>query len=87
MKHINVRIAYLRELMKSGFIELHLCPTEYKVADILTKALGIVKYTMLREILMKGHGGVEPCFENLSDAITAVVFDLFDLDISEHENN
>ncbi len=64
VRHINVRIAYLHELIVSNFIELHFVPTGHNVADLLTKALGIERFEFLRYILMKGHGGVEPNFEH-----------------------
>ena len=60
VRHINVRVAYLHELLLSGFIELHFVPTGYNVADLLTKALGADKFELLRSILMRGHNGIEP---------------------------
>ena len=65
VRHINVRIAYIHELIVSGFIELHFVPTNMNVADVLTKALGADKFELLRNILMKGHGGVEPNWDQL----------------------
>ncbi len=64
VRHINVRIAYIHELIVSGFIELHFVPTAMNVADLLTKALGVEKFQLFRHILMKGHGGVEPNWDN-----------------------
>jgi hypothetical protein len=74
LKHINVRINYLREMIMTGSIELHFVPTNFNVADILTKALPPDQFEFLREILMHGHNGKEPNFEsdNLHFALTAL---------------
>lgn len=76
VKHINVRISYLRELIVNGFMQLHFVPTNYNVADILTKALAPDQFEFLRNILMCGHGGKEPCFVdgNVHMALTTVTF-------------
>ncbi len=76
VKHINVRIAYIRELIMSGMIELHFVPTEFNVADILTKPLSIKQFLKLRDILMRGHGGVMPSWEELHSAITALYLEV-----------
>jgi hypothetical protein len=74
LKHINVRINYLREMIMTGSIELHFVPTNFNVADILTKALPPDQFEFLRDILMHGHNGKEPNFEsdNLHFALTAL---------------
>jgi hypothetical protein len=60
VKHINMRIHAIRELIETGIFAIHFVPTKYNVADILTKALPVAQFTALRDILMLGHGGVEP---------------------------
>jgi hypothetical protein len=60
MKHINMRLAYLRELINNGVIVLYFVGTADNVADILTKPLGRAQFEKLRKILMEGHGGVLP---------------------------
>ena len=76
LRHINTFLAYLRELIIEGFIELHFVPTDMNVADILTKFLGRELYERHREKLMKGHGGVMPTFDgqNVHVAVTACMF-------------
>jgi hypothetical protein len=60
VKHINVRIQSIRELIIAGIFAIHFVPTKYNVADILTKALPVGPFELLRGILMLGHGGAEP---------------------------
>jgi hypothetical protein len=71
VKHINMRINFIREMIFAGFITIHFVPTEHNVADIMTKPLPIDQFKRLRHILMQGHGGVEPVFEELHVALTA----------------
>ena len=60
MKHINMRINFIREQINAGFIELHFVPTKFNVADILTKPLSYDMYIFLRNYLLNGFGGVHP---------------------------
>jgi hypothetical protein len=60
VKHINLRIHYVREMIEKGFIELLFVPTDYNVADVLTKPLAEDKFTYFRDILMEGHKGIMP---------------------------
>eukprot|EP01034_Spumella_vulgaris_P047527 gene47527-biopygen36851 len=60
VKHINVRIQSIRELITQGIFAIHFVPTAHNVADILTKALPVTQFKFLRNILMLGHGGQEP---------------------------
>ena len=77
----------MRELIISGFIELHFVPTDYNVADILTKALSPEQYELLRAILMHGHCGKVPDFEigNVHFALTVVTLMSNDNNISVDE--
>jgi hypothetical protein len=43
-KHIEVRHHYMWEKLKDGIIELEYCPNADQTADILTKALALVKH-------------------------------------------
>jgi hypothetical protein len=47
-KHIDVRYHFIREKIENGELKLVYCPTEYMVADIMTKALGKVAHVRLR---------------------------------------
>jgi transposase-like protein len=39
VRHINLRIHYIRQMINERVIELHFVPTELNVADLFTKAL------------------------------------------------
>ncbi len=60
VKHINVRITFIRELFNAGFITIHHVGTEDNTADVLTKALGQELYTKHRKTLLTGHDGQLP---------------------------
>ena len=57
VKHINLRINFVREQIEGGFIKLLYINTEDNVADVLTKALTIEKHARFINVLMNGHGG------------------------------
>ncbi|GKB90614.1 hypothetical protein Tco_0962886, partial [Tanacetum coccineum] len=46
-KHINVHYHFIKEQVKRGIIELYLIRTEYKLADMFTKALSQVRFNYL----------------------------------------
>ena len=75
-KHINMIINFIRDKINDHFIELHFVPSEYNVADILTKPLAKDSFTRHRDILMNGHKGVKPnnMFETAM-IVTHVVFE------------
>ena len=58
-------------------IELHFVPTEFNVADILTKPLDIDTFIRLRDIMMNGHGGLSPCFEHVLFALNNLTLSTF----------
>jgi hypothetical protein len=60
VKHINLRIQAIRELILEGLIAVHFVPTKWNVADILTKPLDKSRFADLRNILMQGHRGLSP---------------------------
>lgn len=57
VKHINVRINYIRELINARVIELVFVPSKYNVADVLTKALARQDHERHTKILLEGHTG------------------------------
>jgi hypothetical protein len=80
VKHINLRINFIREMIKCRFIELHFVPTAYNVADVLTKPLDVATFIRLRDIMMNGHGGKAPCFsDNVHDCLNVNVLMALDL--------
>ena len=50
-KHIDVRFHYLRECIDDGKIDIGHVSTNGQLADILTKALGKVKFIEMRSKL------------------------------------
>ena len=55
VKHINVRIQYIREQINNRVVELVFIPTELNVADILTKALHTTLHERHTDLLLHGH--------------------------------
>lgn len=73
VKHINMRIHFIREMIEDGFLELYFVSTENNVADVLTKPLPEKTFISHRKILLEGHGGVLPTrVEKLHVALNAV---------------
>jgi hypothetical protein len=64
VKHLNMRIQFIRELIQEGIIAVYFVSTKHNVADMLTKALPRSQFEYLRTILMLGHGGQEPEVSN-----------------------
>ena len=60
VKHINMRIHYIREMIEDGFLELYFVPTDKNVADVLTKPLRDSTFEAHRKTLLEGHSGVLP---------------------------
>lgn len=50
-KHIDTRYNFVKELVSTGIIQVHYCPTESMVADILTKPLAKVKQELFRSLI------------------------------------
>nr|GEX10454.1 retrovirus-related Pol polyprotein from transposon TNT 1-94 [Tanacetum cinerariifolium] len=46
-KHINIRYHFIKEQVENGVIELYFVNTEYQLADLFTKSLGIDKIEFL----------------------------------------
>jgi reverse transcriptase-like protein len=65
VKHINVRITFLRELVDAKFLSIHFVGTEDNTSDVLTKPLGKDPYVKHRKTLMVGHGGKLPPYKTL----------------------
>ena len=60
VKHINMRIHGVREMIEDGKLELHFITTDKNIADVLTKPLAEAVFTAHRKVLLEGHGGVLP---------------------------
>ena len=58
VRHVNVKVHYIRELINQRVIELIFIPTEFNVADVLTKALIRVLHDRHSSILIYGHNCV-----------------------------
>ncbi|GJY19534.1 hypothetical protein Tco_0391025 [Tanacetum coccineum] len=72
-KHIDIRYHFIRDHILKGDIELHFIPTEYQLADILTKPLDEPTFTRLKAEL---GIGLSEFFQGVLSA-TAVAFDPF----------
>ena len=46
-KHIEIDCHFVRDALKDGFIQPNYVPTEYQLADILTKSLSVGQFTFL----------------------------------------
>jgi len=55
IRHINVRINYIRELINSRVVELVFVPSEWNIADVLTKALCKDVHDHHVNVLLHGH--------------------------------
>ena len=51
-KHIDIKVHYIRELVENRTIDVQYIPTEFQIADILTKALPKPRFETLRCGLM-----------------------------------
>ncbi len=51
-KHIDLRVHFVRDIVKQGKIILRHCPTSKQLADIFTKALPRIKFTNLSTQLL-----------------------------------
>jgi hypothetical protein len=60
VKHINTTINYIREIINKRIIQLVFVPTEYNVADTLTKPLGPELFNRHSNVLLNGFGGKLP---------------------------
>jgi hypothetical protein len=56
-KHINIRFHFIRECVEEGRIKLDYVPTAKQVVDLLTKALGRVRFQELRGRIDVKHSG------------------------------
>ena len=48
-KHIDIRCQFIKDYVQQGAVQLKCIPTGKQVADILTKALGKIKFTYFGE--------------------------------------
>ncbi|RXW15151.1 hypothetical protein EST38_g10703 [Candolleomyces aberdarensis] len=63
-KHIDIHFHFIRQTITSRDIQLIFCPTDYMVADAMTKPLGRVKFAEFR----KSMGVLGPDDDKKSDA-------------------
>jgi hypothetical protein len=56
MKHIQMRINFIRECINARLVEIMFVPTEYNVADVLTKPLSDKPFHMHSDALLEGFG-------------------------------
>jgi len=52
-KHIDVRYHYVHEKFSEGFFKIQYCPSSEQLADMLTKPLPKLKFTSLRDRVVK----------------------------------
>ena len=50
-KHIDIRLHFIRECIEDGKVQVEHVGTERQLADLLTKALGRVRFSLLRQWL------------------------------------
>ena len=51
MKHVDVKLYYVREAVKDGVVDVRYCPTSEMVADIITKGLTKQTFEKMRKCL------------------------------------
>jgi len=51
-KHIDLRVHFVHNAVQDKIVSLHSVKSEENVADILTKALPVETFTILRKYLM-----------------------------------
>jgi hypothetical protein len=56
-RHIQMKINFIRECINDKIIELIFIPTEYNVADTLTKPLSVEKFNKHSDKLLNGFNG------------------------------
>lgn len=54
MKHIEIDVHFIREQVVVRILEVQYVPTEFQVANILTKPLSAARFTMLKAKLNIG---------------------------------
>jgi len=54
-KHIDIRYHFVREAVLNKTVELRYCPTEFMIADILTKSLSRERFETLRCVIGIDH--------------------------------
>jgi hypothetical protein len=47
-KHIDIKLHFIREIVRKGRIIIRYCPTEKQLADLLTKSLSRAKFEKLQ---------------------------------------
>lgn len=78
-KHILVTINFIRECINNRRIILKFVPTEWNIADTLTKPLPIEKFNRFNNFLMNGFSGQELEFMESKSVTYAVMCDRVDM--------
>ena len=51
-KHIDTRHHFVREMVKSGSLDLYYVPTDENIADMFTKSINSTKFRKFRDLVM-----------------------------------
>ena len=51
-KHIDIRYHFVREVVKSGSLDLYYVPTDENIADMFTKSINSTKFRKFRDLVM-----------------------------------
>ena len=61
LKHISVRVAFIREKYKNGVVNIKWINGDNQLADMLTKSLPVDRFRMLKNIVMPNFVEKEGC--------------------------
>jgi hypothetical protein len=61
-RHINIRYFWLTDRVKNGELNIEYVPTEFMLADILTKPLQGEHFRVLRDRLLGNNGASGTCY-------------------------
>ena len=59
-KVINMRVHFICDMIKRGFVVIKFIRSIYNVADVLTKSIPADQHEVLTEIVLTGHKGNHP---------------------------
>jgi len=84
IKHVNMRIQFIRACINARIIELRFIKGVDNVADMLTKNLPYILFNKFREILLHGYGGN---IDYLLDSSQSILTMMTQLSINEQINS
>ena len=70
-RHLDIRLFYVKDLVKNKEVEVVYCPTEKMIADYNTKPLVGAKFKMFRDVILNLSGihhtqvGQQECVEQI----------------------